>query len=216
MVGTDLLAAANDCVHFFPFDLSSQRENLQGCFCCTVAVVFRLKWPSFELLLTYSNLYIRIIFSSTRVCLWLTICCCALLYKTKQSWRTFFVLPCFKFFYLLPNTIVTLLQQAHNSCVAVMLCHSEYACAFIFLSLFFLILSIYMQIPICLKSPIVTCFCCTTLSKAVSQDETSSTHPPDTRKLFIFSLLLSKPKLSQIWCLDPKKKKKARLGVKKK
>lgn len=41
MAGTDLLPAANDHVHFFPFNLSNM--NLRDPFACTVALVFGLK-----------------------------------------------------------------------------------------------------------------------------------------------------------------------------
>lgn len=108
----------------------------------------------------------------------------------------FFFLPCFNFVFLLPNSRITVLLQAHNSWVVVMLCHSEYAYDFIFLLLFFPNLWAFTCRYQSVWNPsVVACFCCTTVSKAVSLPRWDFIHPPNTNKLFC--VLMSRPKLSQ-------------------
>lgn len=72
-----------------------------------------------------------------------------------------------------------MILQLSRNWVAVMFCHSEYVCAFIFLLLIFEFISAYVKVPTCLWNPsIVAHFCCTAVSKAAGlKDEGPSTHP---------------------------------------
>lgn len=100
---------------------------------------------------------------------------------------------------LLPNTRITILQQSHNNLVAVMLRHSEYAYAFVFFLLFFLI---YKHLPegahLSLKSLHRCSFLLCCCGKGGQSSGQSSIHPPTQHEwTLILGVLMSRPKFRQ-------------------
>lgn len=90
----------------------------------------------------------------------------------------------FIFFLLSPNIRITILQQSHNNSVAVMLHHSEYAYAFIFLLLFFLIYNhLHEGAHLSLKSLHCCLFLLYSCFKGSQSPRRSSIHPPNTNEL---------------------------------
>lgn len=87
-------------------------------------------------------------------------------------------LKCYSFFFLLPNTRITTLEQSHNNWVAVMLRHSQYAYALVFVLLFFLS---YKRLHEGAHLSLKCCCCCSFLLYHCFKGSWSpSTHPTYT------------------------------------